>query len=208
MNRREFNKLALAGTAGAAFGLAGCDPIQEIITWEPTAVDAINGIESILEVNGISFSPTITLALNLLKASLVDLLAACQEYEATTPPPVGTLQKIKTFVQDVINNFGSFLNALGLPDGNLLNLILSLVQVVLSVITGLFNELPAASTTKIVATNLKAGRTTIPIVPANNPTVVSFKNSWNQTCKATAGNLTIPSYVYMKVSFWHDRMHL
>lgn len=212
MNRREFNRLALVGTASAAFGLAGCDPVKEIITWEPTAVDALNGIESLLMANGISFNPTVTLALTVLKASLVDLLAAAQEYESTTPPPSGTLQKIETFIEDVINNFNAFLAALGLPAGSLLNIITGLIQVVLSTIVGIYNQInpkPSAAKNHILGMTVKAQGMSVAIIPYNNPTIATFKNHWNTTCQNASDGLKVPASVYMHVSFWHDhRMHI
>lgn len=209
ISRRDFGKYvgtgALAITVGSSvLVLDGCNVAQDIVNWEPTAVNALTGIENILLANGITFGPTVTLALTALKAALTDVLGAAQEYLATTPPPVGTLQKLKTALQDVVDNFGDFLTNLNLPGGSLFNLITGLVQIILGTIMGFVNQLPSGTT--VVASSFAVGKVHISIIPVNRPTNRGFKKSWNSTLKAGSSGVNCPPSAYFKLNFFEKVM--
>jgi len=135
ISRRDFGKAVGTGTlilstGGAAVLLGGCNVAQEIINWEPTAEMALTSIQVILEANGIGFVGPVLLAFSAAEAALVAAKAAAQEYLAVTPPPTTTTQKLLDALKAAVDQIGTFVNALGLPIGNLLNLILSLVQLI------------------------------------------------------------------------------
>lgn len=208
LTRREFGKSVGKAAVVVSLGtnvlmLDGCNVAQDIINWEPVAAGALSGIISILTANGISINPPVTLALTAVKAALADMVAAAQEYEATTPPPVGALAKLETALQDVVDNFGSFLSNLNLPGGNIYNLVTGLAQIILGTIAGFLNQLPAAAAAKvsIAFSSFKVNGTVVSVKPVSHPTKRGFKKSWNAELNKATG-VTIPPEVWCKLSFF------
>jgi len=209
ITRREFAGHLATGAAAIALGgatieMSGCNVWTDIENWIPLGIAAVNSILAILEANGVPLAAPIQLIVNTIQAGFTALEAAIKEYQSTTPAPVGVLQKIETIFTDIVNNFGTFLTQLGLK-GGLLSLISSLVQIILSTISGFMNELPSVATRALVAhTGLKAGSMTVPVLPIKR-TRRGFKKDWNNTCYgAPAIGVQCPPAAYFSVSFFES----
>jgi hypothetical protein len=206
--RREFighlglGAATVATLGTATLGMSGCNVWTDLESWIPVGISAVNGILSILEMNGIVIAAPIQLIVNTIQAAFTALEAAVKEYQSTTPPPVGVLQKIETIFQDIVSNFGTFLTQLGLS-GGILSVISSLVQIILSTIAGFMNELPSASTRTLVAhATLKTGSATVPVLP-HKRTRRAFKKSFNGTLdSASSVGVSVPPAAYLPVSFF------
>lgn len=213
LNRREFNKRAILimAAAGAGVTVAGCNVIKDIEDWVPVGITAFKGIESVLAANGFALTPAQQLIANATLAALTDLQMACAEYLATTPPPVGTAQKVETFLRDVVNNFSGFLQSLNLPVGSLLDLIAGLVMVVLSTLAGFQNELMAKLGTKVqfvggtaqIGEHMAAGMLSI---KPQQRTHKQFVKDWNGCCQTRAKELKIQPTVYLKLH-WYEHLY-
>lgn len=212
LSRREFGKkiaftalgarIAMLTAVGGSVELAGCNVIDDIENWVPVGEAAVNSILALLGANGIAITPAITLAESVINAALVALKDAVIEYEATTPPPVGTLQKIEAAAQAVVDNFGTFFTALGLPQvSSIANLILSLVKVVVSTVMGFINDLTGKTKTVTASVSLKAAGQVVSVTPKKR-TKRAFKHDWNDTLKVAGSGVVCPASVYMKVSFF------
>jgi hypothetical protein len=206
LTRREFHGhlakgAAVVALAGTTLELEGCNVFTEIEAWIPLGIDAVNGILSVLAANGVLLPPQVTAIVNLIMAGLTALKGAIAEYEATTPPPQGALQKIETIFQDIVDNFSSFLAALGLPGGSLFIMIAALVQAILETIAGFVNKLPTGTAT--VAASLRVGSRTVPVLPKFR-SQRQFKRHWNSLCTAGAGlGVKCPAQVYFKTP-WYE----
>jgi hypothetical protein len=204
--RRDFGKaagltaLALA-TSTSPFLLSGCNVITDIENWVPIAQASVNSLEAILTTNGINVGP-VTAVLNDIQAGLAAVLGAAQQYAATTPAPVGALQKIEAAFQAVVANFGKFLTQLNLPGGGLLNLISALVGLVLSTIAGFINRLPTPPAGFTVSFSVKTPGGFLTVVPKSRSRR-EYKKDFNSQIDAgaTAG-VKIPAGAKLHVSFF------
>ena len=210
MNRREFNgHLSRAGLVvaigGATFALEGCNVIQDIINWEPVAEDSFNAILNILSVNGISLAP-VQVAIAAVDAALVALKAAAQEYQSTSPTPVGALAKLQAALKAVVDNIGTFLQALNIGNVPLLNIIAGLAQIIFSTIAAFQNQLPTAiglAKTTLVGATIRVAQTVVPVVPKTR-TKRAFKKDWNGTLDSgkNALGIMVPETAYLKLSLF------
>jgi len=202
MNRREFGKLAGASALGLAamssgFVLTGCNWVQDVENWTQTGEESIASIESILTANNV---PIPQGPLNIVNAAFAAIHEACAAYLATTPPPVGALQKIQTALQDCSAAIGSFITALGLPGGNLLSLIVSLGELLLSTIAGFANQATAASKSAVVGLTMRVGAASYSITPKVRSRR-GFKKDWNGTLHGAHG-VSVPKAAEMHVSLF------
>lgn len=198
-NRRRFMKLSAAGAALAFLPfMGGCNAIQDIENWVPIGEGAIDSIMAILEANNIAISPVIQLAEAAVNAAITDLLSACRAYLATTPPPVGTLQKIQTMLSDVTSSFSNFFAQLNLPQGSsLFSLVTGLVKIVLDTISGFAAQIASPAALRIVG-SIRASGVSIPITPRRR-TRRKFKKDWNSALDSAKG-VQVPAQAYEKLS--------
>ena len=198
LSRREFNRRALIGTSTlAVVGLAGCNVITDIEDWVPVGEEAVNSIIALLAANGIPLTPIITIAENDLNAALVALKDAAAEYNAITPPPATALQKVEAAITAVVDQFGAFVTALGLPDGSLINLIVALVKIAISTIVAFANKLMKSSGTQLAGVTLRYKSASGPFVLSGvipkDRNKRQFKQSWNQVIDVDGSGLATPS---------------
>jgi hypothetical protein len=207
ISRREFGGhlvkgAAVVALAGTTLELDGCNVFSDIETWIPVGIDAVNGILAVLSENGVVLPPQVSLTVGLIQAGLTALKGAIVEYQSTTPPPVGALQKIETIFQDIVNNFGMFLQGLNLPGGSLFTLIASLVQVILTTIAGFVNQLPTGTTT--VSATLRVSATqTVPVLPVAR-SKRRFKKDYNSVLDGGAGlGVKVPAAAHLHLA-WYE----
>jgi len=189
-------RLAMIGSVGvSAVELSGCDVIDDVEHWIPTGEDAVNAILAVLTANNIPVSVAVSATAGLIETGLNDLLAAVKEYQSTTPPPVGALQKIQTILQDISDNFSTFTSQLSGTAGNILKVVEALAQVVISTIGGFVSQLGTSTALRV---NLKLnGMTVAPVKRTRR----RFKKDWNaQLNAAKASGIKIPSAAYLHLS--------
>lgn len=204
MERREFVKLVGTGSGVLALGstMVGCNVWTDILNWEPIGVDALNSIIAVLAANGFPVSGAVQQIVSDINAGFMALAAAVKEYQSTTPPPVGALQKVEAAFQAIVDQFGAFFTSLNLPGGNLFNLIASLVKIVLDTIAGFENRLPSGTVT--LTRVFKTNRLTIPIKPTARSRR-AFKHDFNaELTGPTATGLRIPPNAKLPLSFWEN----
>jgi|SRR5271170_1781049 len=210
MNRREAIKQSLftlfyaATFSGIALTGTGCNLWTDIKNWIPVGEAAVNSILSVLTANGVIIAAPIQAIVSLIEAGFSALSSAIQEYQSTTPPPVGALAKIETAFGDIVNNFSTFVKSLGVS-GGLLGIIVGLAQIVFSTIAAFMNMLPAASSLKRTVTlsnTLQIGGTTVAVNPKMR-TRRAFKKDYNAVlASAPKVGVTCPPSAYLPVSFW------
>jgi hypothetical protein len=215
MNRRSFVTRAALSTVGTRFaylaavsGVAltseGCNVFSDIANWVPVGEAAVNSIVSVLTSNGFVISTAIQTAVNLIFGALTSLDNAIIAYQSTTPPPAGTLDKVETFIGDVLNNFKSFLASLNIS-GGLLGIITGLATVVLSTIEAFINDLPATTMphlkrTIVVGDTFRIANTTMPIVPVHRTRRV-FKRNFNSVLDSGASvDVLVAPSAYMHLT--------
>lgn len=111
MRRRVF--IITSGEAALALlvaaSLEGCDPVDELETIVPEAIEAVEEIAVIV-------NPPAGTALAVLFAALPGLWTAVKatitEYKSTNPPPVGTLAKVLTALSDLSDNLAQVVQSL------------------------------------------------------------------------------------------------
>ena len=139
MTRRMFNRMLLLAGAGAS--LSGCNAEADLIDFIPYITEALGAITKIL---GSLMPPPAALIINTIEASLSLLGAALAEYKSDPNPAdkATLLAKIETFLEDIGDNFQSFLDALGTA-GPIASVVLGIIQVVLSTIAWFAQEFGA-----------------------------------------------------------------
>ena len=191
MTRREFGAYVVKGGAlvlVAASGvsssvlLSGCGVIQDIETWVPEGIAAVNAIENLLISNGFPVTGVALVAFNDTIDALNLVLNTAKTYASTNPPPSGALQKLQAAIAAVVSNLSAFLQAVQIPDMGLISLIVSLAQIIISTILGFANQLPTA--TQLVQQakrrTWKVGATSFN-VQAQKRSPKQFKHDFNQT---------------------------
>jgi hypothetical protein len=214
MNRRQFTGHLVTGAAVVAIGsegfvLTGCagggSIWSKILSWVPVGEAALNSILSVLTANGILIAPGLQVIVGLIEAGFSALTAAIKEYQSTTPPPVGALQKIETAFKDIVDNFKTFLASLNVS-GGLLSIIVGLAQVIFSTIAAFMNQVPASFSLKrtvVLGDTFGVGsRVTGTIVPKMRSRG-QFKKDFNSQLDGgrTVG-VTVPQNAYLKLSFF------
>jgi hypothetical protein len=187
--------LMLAGTAGSAAMLTGCNVLTDIENWIPVAEYAVNSILDVLSANGVPIAAAITAIVGVIETALNDLLAAVQEYQATVPAPIGALAKIQTILKDISDQFSNFISQLSGIVGTILKVVVSLVSVIISTIAGFVNSLPKTAT--FTMSFAVAGA---PVVAVKRTRRVFKKDFNSQLDAAKTSGVTIPTRAYMKLS--------
>jgi len=181
MNRRSFIKISSTGVLSFAIGsvatLDGCTVFDDILTWVPIGLTAIQGIVTVL---GPLISPGALTILALIKAGFADLSAAVSEYNNDTNPAdkANLLSKIRTILADIVSNFQAFLDALNLGDNPIINIVIGLANIVISAIEGFMNQLPSTKSTALT-TRLSLGSKSITVTPKFYKSVKDFKKDYN-----------------------------
>lgn len=178
MNRRSFAKKSLLFLAvGSALSLDGCNVFDDILNWIPVGLTALQGIITIL---GSLIPPPALAIITVIKAGFADLLAAVKEYNADTNPAdkATLLAKIRTFLNDIVNNFQSFLNALNLGNNPIVNIVIGLADIIISAIEGFMGQLPPSAPTPLAMT-LHVGSKSVTVVPKFYKSVADFKKAYN-----------------------------
>jgi hypothetical protein len=197
VNRRQFighltKVAAIAVLLPATFEMEGCNVLSEIQAWVPTGEKAVNAILAVLVANNIPVSAGVQAAVGLVETGFNDLLAAIQEYESTTPPPVGALAKIQTIMKDISDQFSNFVAQLSGTGSNVLKVVVALATVVISTIGGFISQL---GPTPAPSVELKLSGVVIPAVQRSNR---KFKSDWNsQLNSAKALGVNCPKYAYL-----------
>jgi hypothetical protein len=147
--RRGFMKLVgmgsgyllMFGAAGLSFLASGCGWATDIEAWVPIATFALSKIQALL---GPLATPIITPIFGVITTALNDLLAATQQYSSDTvaADKATALARINTYLADITSNFQNLLNSL--PAGGIVDLVVGLVQVILTTIAGFVAKAPAA----------------------------------------------------------------
>lgn len=204
MNRRQFTGRLLTAlifitTASSAIFMTGCSVFNDILNWAPVGQAAINSILTVLTGNGILISPGLQAIIGLINAGFTALIAAIKEYQSTTPPPVGTLSKIETAFNDIVDNFKTFLASLNVSSG-LLGIITGLAQIVLSTIAAFMHQLPASPAVKNVADKTSSAKVAASAitVTAKKRSASAFKNDFNAVLKSAPAGVTCPPSSYLK----------
>jgi phage-related protein len=202
MQRREFighlgKGAAAVAILGTSVELAGCNVISDIQAWIPVGETALNSILSVLTANNIIISPAISTIVGLIETGFNDLVAAIQEYQSTTPPPVGVVAKIQAAIQAVADQFANFVSQLSGTAGKILTVVVAMAKVVISTIEGFVNQLPASA--RALAVRLTPELSTPPI----HRTRRAFKKSWNAELDAASKvGVVCPKAAYLSVSFF------
>jgi hypothetical protein len=187
LTRREFEKWTAQSGFGLlvalVFGMTGCNVFDSIEAWVPTAILAINGIATVL---GTLLTPGAGLILTSIKAFLAELAAAVKEYQADTNPADknNALAKIRTFLQDVVDNFQNFLYVLNLGSNPIVKIVLGLVMVILSAIGGFMSQLPLPAGGAPLAVRFQVDGKPVPITAKFYRRVSDFKADYNAVCAA------------------------
>lgn len=185
ITRRAFAKVAGAGTlalaAGTSLLLVGCTVFDNLLTWIPIGITAINGIVTVL---GAFLPPGGAIIIGLVKAAFADLAATITEYKSDTNPAdkATLLAKIKTILGDIVTNFQSFLNQLNIGGNPIEAVVIGLASVVLNALMGFFGQLPAAPTAgKALSNTFRVGPNGKPItiVPTTYKNVNAFRSAYN-----------------------------
>jgi hypothetical protein len=181
MNRRNFVKSSITGLTSLALGgsvisMTGCNVFQDIQTWIPIGLVAVQGIITVL---GPLVPPQAVAIIVLIKAAFADLSAAITSYNNDTNPVDKStlLAKIRTFLGDIVSNFQSFLNALNLGSNPIINVVVGLVNVVIAAVEGFMGQVPAAG--PITPVTLTLNGRLINVTPKLYKNVADFKKDFN-----------------------------
>ena len=189
-------RMALAGATGiTAVELSGCNVVTDIENWIPTGEAAVNAILAVLTANSIPISVGVSTFAGLVETGLNDLLAAVKEYQATTPPPVGALEKIQTILQDISDQFSSFTTSLSGVAAKVLAVVESLAEIVISTIGGFVGQLGTSASANL---SLRLGARPVAAV---HRTRRKFKHDWNSALdSAKKSGVIVPNAAYLKLS--------
>lgn len=204
LTRRDFAKRSAASilvisASACAFEMEGCGVIDDIENWIPVGEATLNSIVAVLGANGITISPVITEAENVVNAALAALKAGVAEYNSTSPAPVGALAKVQGGFKAVTDAFQSFLSSLNIPGGSLLAEIVALVQIIFSTIAAFQNQLPSSNSV-MLGNTVRMGNTMITYTPKHR-TRRRYKHDYNSQLDAGKKiGVNIPQQAYMKLS--------
>lgn len=187
MNRREFGKLSGIGAfllaTGASILTTGCNALSDLLNWIPVGLQAVTSILNLLNGAGISLPPAVLTVVELIQVGLGDLKLAIVEYQSTTPPPAGALQKIDTFLAALVSNIGNILSQLPTAPNNVITLVIGLFELLLTTIQGFIASVPvAASLTKtraVFAKPFMVRGQAVSLTPRTNLSRRAFIHSFN-----------------------------
>lgn len=164
--------------------MVACSLWSDVLNWIPVGEAAVNSILAVLAGNGVAITPAIQQIVNLIEAGFNALTAAVKEYQSTTPPPVGALAKVQAAFKDIVDNFGTFLQSLTVPN-SILGIITGLAGIVLSTIGAFVNKLPqmAGAKTAMLASSIKINGTAVPVTPHQRSTG-GFRHDFNAVLDA------------------------
>jgi hypothetical protein len=152
INRRNF-----AGTLGkwslitALLSVTTACPFgsiyKTILEYIPVGLSALAAVLSILTGNGITLSPVIQAALDLVKTAFADVQVAVDQYQQSDPAGKATwLGKISEALTVAEANLQKFWADLALPQGKLADLIEGLLGIIISTLMGFQTQLPTSTT--------------------------------------------------------------
>ena len=207
ISRREFGghlaKGALALTLASTLELEGCSFITDIENWVPVGVAALKSILVVLQSNGITIVPGVQAAFNDAIAALNAIVTAAQNYAATTPPPVGTLQVLQAAFAAATGALENFLGQLQIPTGGVLSAVIAIAQIVFSTIAAFENKLPtppAGAKSMTLAGGMRVAGTSITVIPVARSRR-AFKRSFNSALDTAKGQgVTVPKQAYLPLS--------
>jgi len=209
ITRRQFGGhlvkgAAIATLAASTIELGGCSVFTDIENWVPVGEAALNSILAELAANNVPLSSEAQAIVKDIEAGFDAITAAVQEYQSTTPPPVGALAKVQTAFKDVVDQLSAFLSNLALPGGNIVTLISGLASIVFSTIAAFLNKLPALATVTAIGpihSYRLSGLTYT--VTAKYRTRRGFKKDWNsQLDSAKSKGVVVTQAAYMKLSLF------
>ena len=174
--------------ASASSLLIGCSfssVFSAIQSWIPIGLNAFNSVLLILEGAGL-INPVegsaIAAFIAVIKAGFAQLSADVEAYQAITPPPAGALAKIEAVMGVIVSNFQAFLTSIKVSDSTIINLVVGLVQIILSTIAGFQAALPSAASGKVSAmAPVQFGGTVIAVVPKRRSRK-QFAKDFNAVC--------------------------
>jgi hypothetical protein len=181
MTRRRFtNSLFLLTVAfSAPFTMVGCGVFNDILTWVPIGISALNGIIVVL---GPLVPPGAATIITLIKAAFADLVATVQEYQNDSNPAdkMNLIAKIRTILGDIVTNFQSFLDQLNVGNNPIEAIVIGLANVILGAIAGFMGQLPVVPGTKAAPRTFSLGGKPMPVVAKYYKSAKSFKADYNQ----------------------------
>ena len=165
---------------GSSMVMVGCTVFDDILTWIPVGLTALQGIVTVL---GTLISPAAMQVIVLIKLGFTDLQAAVSQYNGDTnaADKATVLAKIRTILADLVTNFQSFLGDLSLGNNPVVNIVVGLANVILAAITGFEGQLPA-TTTKTLGTTFRVGNKVQTVVPKFYKKTSTFKSDYNAVC--------------------------
>ena len=191
MTRRKFSQfvskifgtvMLLIATGTSALFMSGCNVFDDILNWIPVGLTAIGGIVAVL---GPLVPPGSAAIITIIKAVFADLQAAVIAYKNDTNPAdkATLLAKIRTFLNDIVINFQSFLAALNLGNNPIVAIVIGLASVILAAIAGFMGQLPTtAGRTTIVTTSVSVGGKVVTVAPKYYKHTSDFKKDYNAIC--------------------------
>ena len=186
LTRRQFTSrlMAYGSMLYLSAFMVACSLWSDVLNWIPVGEAAVNSILAVLAGNGVAITPAIQQIVNLIEAGFNALTAAVKEYQSTTPPPVGALAKVQAAFKDIVDNFGTFLQSLTVPN-SILGIITGLAGIVLSTIGAFVNKLPqmAGAKTAMLASSIKINGTAVPVTPHQRSTG-GFRHDFNAVLDA------------------------
>ena len=186
LTRRQFTSrlMAYGSMLYLSAFMVACSLWSDVLNWIPVGEAAVNSILAVLAGNGVAITPAIQQIVNLIEAGFNALTAAVKEYQSTTPPPVGALAKVQAAFKDIVDNFGTFLQSLTVPN-SILGIITGLAGIVLSPIGAVVNKLPqmAGAKTAMLASSIKINGTAVPVTPHQRSTG-GFRHDFNAVLDA------------------------
>lgn len=151
VSRRSFGKfLSSAGLAiatGFTTMAVSCGSVfNEILQYVPVALQALQGLLSVLQSGGITLSSVVQADLNDAKAAFADLQADVTSYnDAPAASKATLLGQVSTALSIVQGSVQKFWTDLGLPDGNIATIVSGVLGVILSTLAYYQAQLPATS---------------------------------------------------------------
>lgn len=179
MERRAFlvvsakKGMALMLASGAVLSLEGCPAMDALEQWLPEGIYAVDAIVTALNPAAGSILAIATAALPKLWIAVQN---AITEYKSTNPPPVGTLAKVATALQDVSDQLTDVLGALPV---SLPNLDILAIEAGLKLVIATLNYFAQknGATVSAKARTAAVAKSGTPVAPATSR--ADFAKKWN-----------------------------
>lgn len=175
-----FGKGYLLLAIGSSMVMVGCSVFDDILTWIPVGLTALQGIVTVL---GTLIPPGAMQVLVLIKLGFTDLQATVSQYNSDTNPAdkATLLAKIRTILADLVTNFQSFLGDLSLGNNPIVNIVVGLANIILAAIAGFEGQLPA-TTAKLLGVTFRVGNKVQTVTPKFYKKTSMFKSDYNAVC--------------------------